>query len=106
MMMKHICMVNGIKLQNPSPKALAVCVTGEPNAIAATATMITASTANTYASGIQRSDHAQQRSEMRSSQADGWRSMIRSIYCRRDKRERATFSHERQPTWTTTLFFG
>jgi hypothetical protein len=40
-------MVNGIRLQKPSPNAYAVWVTGEPKAIAATATAITPSTAKT-----------------------------------------------------------
>ena len=68
MMMKLICIVNGIRLQKPSPNAAAVAAGDAPSASAAAATTTTASAANTYASGIQRSDQAQLRSAMRSSQ--------------------------------------
>jgi hypothetical protein len=47
MMMKHICMVKGIRLQKPSPKALVIAVGEAPAAMANTATNTTASAANT-----------------------------------------------------------
>src|SRR5450759_1298386 len=62
MMMKLICMVKGIKLQNPDPKLCATASGAAPTLTAPTATTATASTANAKASGNQRSDQAQQRS--------------------------------------------
>src|SRR6267154_4321000 len=67
MMMKLICMVNGIKLQNPSPNAPATAGGDAPLSIAAMATITTASAANENASGNQRSDQAHDRSAMRDS---------------------------------------
>src|SRR3972149_6021075 len=62
---KAICMVKGIRLQKPSPKALAVACGVEPKPIAASATMTTPSTANTYASGNHFSAQAAERSAAR-----------------------------------------
>src|ERR1019366_9833175 len=62
MMMKVICMVKGIKLQNPEPKLCATASGAAPMPTAPTATTATASTANAKASGNQRSAQAQQRS--------------------------------------------
>ena len=45
MMMKHICMVKGIRLQKPSPKALVVAVGEAPAAMATSATNTTATVA-------------------------------------------------------------
>ncbi len=47
MRMNHICMVKGIRLQKPSPKALVVAVGEAPAAMAASVTNTTASAANT-----------------------------------------------------------
>ena len=44
---KAICMVKGIRLQKPPPKASAVALGVAPASIAAMATRITPSTANT-----------------------------------------------------------
>lgn len=52
---KAICMVNGIRLQKPSPKAFAVAVGPAPMASAARLTMRMARAANTQESGNQRS---------------------------------------------------
>ncbi|MNG08865.1 hypothetical protein D3C84_922520 [compost metagenome] len=54
-------MVNGIRLQKPSPKAMAASVGLAPMAMVATATMITASAAKTQESGNQRSAKFEQR---------------------------------------------
>ena len=62
MMMKLICIVNGIRLQNPSPKLCAMVSGATPIPSAATVTAATAAIAKAKASGNQRSDHAQQRS--------------------------------------------
>src|SRR5690348_17488981 len=51
-------MVNGIRLQKPSPNALTAAVGVAPNANAASATTTTPSAANTQASGNQRSAQA------------------------------------------------
>ena len=51
-------MVNGIRLQKPSPNAVTVAVGVAPKANAASATTSTPSAANTHASGNQRSAHA------------------------------------------------
>ncbi len=53
-------MVKGIRLQKPSPKALAVSVAGAPMASAATVTISTASAAKTQESGNQRSAQLEQ----------------------------------------------
>ncbi|MNE37909.1 hypothetical protein D3C80_1317840 [compost metagenome] len=58
---KAICMVKGIRLQNPSPKALAAWLAGAPMARAATVTSNTATAAKTQESGNQRSAQAEQR---------------------------------------------
>jgi hypothetical protein len=47
MMMKLICIVNGMSVQNPSPNARAVCSGFAPSTMATAATMTTASAANT-----------------------------------------------------------
>src|SRR6267142_787789 len=51
-----ICIVNGIRPQNPSPKYCTRSPAGQPNANPAMKTMTTAESAKTNASGIQRSD--------------------------------------------------
>src|SRR5579872_2873615 len=53
-----ICIVNGIKLQNPSPKNLTRSAMELPAASPATKTTSTASNANTNASGNHRSDQS------------------------------------------------
>jgi hypothetical protein len=58
---KAICMVKGIRLQKPSPKALAVSVGAPPLMMAARLTTPSASAANTQESGNQRSENAAQR---------------------------------------------
>ena len=60
-----ICIVNGIRLQKPSPNAPAVSSAGAPLPNAATATSTTPSAANANASGNQRSAHAADRSAKR-----------------------------------------
>ena len=60
-MMKVICIVKGIRLQNPDPKFSAMDRGAAPMQSAAAATIATASMAKAKASGNQRSDHAQQR---------------------------------------------
>src|SRR5450755_1669450 len=62
-----ICMVNGIRLQKPSPNATAVSCGEAPMASAASATMTTPSAAKIYASGNQRSAHAESRRAARTS---------------------------------------
>ncbi|MNS99734.1 hypothetical protein D3C72_1341460 [compost metagenome] len=54
-------MVKGIRLQKPSPKAMAASVGLAPMAMVATATIITARAANTQESGNQRSAKLEQR---------------------------------------------
>jgi hypothetical protein len=46
-MMKHICIVNGIRLQKPSPNACAVRAGDAPSAMATTATTSTPNAAKT-----------------------------------------------------------
>src|ERR1700722_7953235 len=60
MMMKAICMVKGITLQNPEPKLSAMDSGGAPMQNAPRDTTATASMAKAKASGNQRSDQAQQ----------------------------------------------
>ena len=70
MTMNAICIVKGIKLQNPSPNDTAAVSGLAPNAIAAMATMITAIAAKIYASGNHRSAQAERRNAVRTSQDD------------------------------------
>ena len=60
MMMKVICIVNGIKPQKPDPKFSATDSGGAPMQTAPMDTTATAMTATANASGNQRSDQAQQ----------------------------------------------
>ncbi|MNE62323.1 hypothetical protein D3C80_1575960 [compost metagenome] len=57
---KAICMVKGIRLQKPSPNAVAVAVGAAPMAMAANETIATASAAKTQESGNQRSAQLEQ----------------------------------------------
>src|SRR5690349_16306602 len=61
-------MVKGTRLQNPPPNASAAARGVAPNPSAQAATTTTPSTANTHASGNQRSPNAAQRSASRSGQ--------------------------------------
>jgi hypothetical protein len=69
-MMKLICIVKGMTLQNPAPKACAESTGATPMNVAATVTPTTARRANAKASGNQRSDQAQQR-KARAESAEG-----------------------------------
>src|SRR3954462_11993035 len=78
MVTNTICMVNGIRLQNPSPNAFVTAVGGAPMASAPAATTTTAIATKMKASGNQRSAQLVKRSAKRTSGPSSRRPPARS----------------------------